>query len=125
MLLGACSQRPGITPTEQEALTVVEAAVEGPMLLTLEKPSYELAELQLVLREFTRLPIVARIVWQCAETPSNDWLAKLSGRNIRQYWDRQRKTPSTGGRLALNGKLIPLERVMLRVAIAQHSVKTN
>lgn len=121
--LAACSRGPGRTPIEQAALVQSVSAVEGPLVLSLERPLAELGEVALVMKEFSRLPVELVVVWQCAEPPSTEWLAQVPGKRVRQYWDPQRKTPSTGGRLRVNGKLVALQRVPLRVALAQYSAR--
>lgn len=124
-LAAACSGGPGRTPIEQEPLAINETAVQSALLLSIERPAPELQELVLVIGEFSRMPLEVAVVWQSVEPPSTAWLAQMPGKRIRQYWDPQRKTPSTGGRLRVNGRLVPLERVALRVALAQYSARPH
>jgi hypothetical protein len=121
LCLAACSGGPGKTPIEQAPLSVVEQAVVAPVAISFEDAPPEIDELVLVMGEFSRLPIEAAVVWQSSKAPSTEALAKVPGKRIRQYWDPQRKTASTGGRLVVNGRPVPLERVALRVALAQYS----
>lgn len=123
--LTACSSGPGSTPMEQAPLVIVEQAVHAPVLISFETPPPGLDELVLVIREFSRTPIEPAVVWQSSTAPSSGDLAKVPGKRIRQYWDPQRKTASTGGRLFVNGKIVPLQRVALRVAFAQYSALPN
>jgi hypothetical protein len=121
VLAAACSRGPGSTPMEQAPLAIVQQAVHAPILITFETPPLALDELVLVFREFSRTPIEPAVIWQSSAPPSTSDLAQVPGKRIRQYWDPQRKTASTGGRLFVNGKIVPLERVALRVALAQYS----
>lgn len=123
--LAACSGGPGRTPIEQAPLGRLYTALDLPLLISLEHPVQGLEEVGLVMQEFSRLPVELAVVWQCSQSPSTDWLAQVQGRRIRQYWDPERKTPSTGGRLRVNGKLVALQRVPLRVALAQYSARPN
>lgn len=122
LLLGGCGSRVGVTPMEQDSLEVVETAVEGDVLVTLEGPLGELEVLAVLWKEFAATPLVLHVVWQTKEAPTNEMLAKLPGKKVKQYWDAGRKTASTGGKVRVKGQLVAIDWLPLRVALARAAV---
>jgi hypothetical protein len=107
---------------EQDSLEVVETAVEGDVLVTLEGPLGELEVLAVLWKEFAATPLVLHVVWQTKEAPTNEMLAKLPGKKVKQYWDAGRKTASTGGKVRVKGQLVAIDWLPLRVALARAAV---
>jgi hypothetical protein len=122
VLLG-CARTPGLTPMEQDSLVVLEAALDKEVVVTLDRELPELDMLAVLWREFVATPLELHVVWQTEQPPTTEMLAKVPGKKVRQYWDRGRKTVSTGGHVRVKGVLTPIEWLPLRVALARAAAR--
>ncbi len=119
MLVLSCGGGPGSTPFEQDSLERLDSALSASPLLTVDKPEQEAVTLLVVFREFSRTPLTLHIVWRTPQAPTTSQLARFGGKRIKQYWDPQGRTPSTGGQLKVNGQLVEEELLALRLALAR------
>lgn len=125
LLLASCGNNPGLTPIEQDGLQTVSQAVEAPILYTVEGDG-QVPELLLpIFAEYKKTPLVLHVVWRVAKPPTTQQLAQFSGKKVKQYWDPESKTPSTGGKLKVNQRMIAMDRLGLRMALAQAAAFPN
>jgi len=104
---------------EQDSLVTLREALEAPVVFTVEAESAVPEMLITIFGEYKKTPLVLHVVWRRRNAPATAELAQFGGKKVKQYWDPESKTPSTGGRLRINGKLIELERLALRMGLAR------
>lgn len=119
LVFTSCAGGPGLTPIEQDGLLVVDSAVDAPILFTMESRGKAPDLLVSIFQEYSKTPLVLHVVWRTAEAPRTGDLAQFSGKKIRQYWDAQLKTPSTGGQVRIQQNLVAIERLALRMGFAR------
>jgi hypothetical protein len=118
----AACNRVGETPLEQAPIETLERPLAGELskiyLTVNEYPVYNEALLR-VAGEFARQRLTVAVVWQMRQAPTTKMLASFPGKVFRQFYDPDGKMRGTGGRLSVNGELVNLEEVALRVRIAR------
>ena len=104
---------------EQDGLEVVEQPVNAPVLFTMDAigPPPEL--LLPIFGEYKKTPLFLHVVWRTKQAPKTSDLSQFGGKKVKQYWDPNGRTPSLGGRLRVNGSLIEMDRLGLRMALAR------
>lgn len=115
----SCARGPGLTPFEQNSLEILTAPHRSALLYTVDQEDQQAATLLAVFDEFRRTPLMLDIVWRTAAAPTTEQLARFPGKRIRQYWDPRRLTPSSQGRLLVNGQSVEEELLTLRLALAR------
>ena len=103
---------------EQDGLVVVEEAVNAPVMFTMDKIGTPPDLLLPIFGEYKKTPLFLHVVWRTRQAPTTSDLSQFGGKKIKQYWDPNGKTPSLGGRLRVNGQLIEMDRLGLRMALA-------
>ena len=119
LVLSSCASGPGLTPMEQDGLLIATAAVDAPILFTVENGAKAPELLVPIFQEYSKTPLVLHVVWRTAQAPRTEDLAQFGGRKIRQYWDAGAKTPSTEGKVRIQSNLIAIERLALRMGFAR------
>ena len=124
LLLGGCARGPGLTPLEQAGLETVAKPLKEGLIYTIDivaKPP-EVDLLMAMLNEFERSPFFLQVVWRTPKPPQTQNLAWFPGKRVRQYWDPQRLTPSTLGKMLAAGQSVAIEPLPLRMAFARAAV---
>lgn len=119
LVLFGCARTPGHTPFEQSSLEVLAAPHQAALLYTVDHGDQQAVTLLAVFEEFRRTPLFLDIVWRTSEAPTTAQLARFPGKRIRQFWDPQGLTPSSQGRLLVNGNPVEEELLALRLALAR------
>ncbi|WP_031499024.1 hypothetical protein [Bryobacter aggregatus] len=121
-LVASCTPQPGLTPVEQDGLTILEKPIqEESLIYTIEsdiRPS-DLDQLLHIVQEFQRTKLRVHIVWRVQHPPETKDLTWFPGPRFRQYWDPKQFTPTSNGKLRAAGVLVPLEPLALRIAFAR------
>ncbi len=125
LLLAGCGSNPGLTPIEQDGLQTVHQSVEAPILYTVEGDGKAPELLMPIFTEYKKTPLVLHVVWRLVTPPTTQQLAQFGGKRVKQYWDPEMKIPSTGGKLKVNQRLIAMDRLGLRMALAQAAAFPN
>lgn len=69
--------------------------------------------------EYKKTPLFLHVVWRTKQAPKTADLRQFGGKKVRQFWDPNGKTPSLGGRLRVNNRLVEMDRLQLRMALAR------
>jgi len=104
---------------EQDGLELVEQPVNAPVLFTMDAIGAPPELLLPIFGEYKKTPLFLHVVWRTKQAPKTSDLSQFSGKKVKQYWDPIGKTPSLGGRLRVNGRLIGMDRLGLRMALAR------
>ncbi len=104
---------------EQDGLVIAEAPVDAPVLFTMDTLGTPPDLLLPIFGEYNKTPLFLHVVWRTSQAPRTSDLRNFGGRKVKQYWDPNGKTPSLGGRLRVNGQLVEMDRLGLRMALAR------
>lgn len=118
-VLCSCARTPGVTPFEQDSLETLTAPHRAALLYTVDREDQQAVTLLAVFEEFRRTPLMLDVVWRTPVPPTTAQLARFGGKRIRQYWDPKGLTPSSQGRLVVNGNPVEEELLALRLALAR------
>lgn len=110
---------------EQDALVTLDAPLQAPVLFTMDNEARPPELLLPIFDEYRKTPLYLHIVWRTKSPPATSQLALFKGRKIRQFWDPNGKTPSTGGRLRIQDKWIEMERLALRMGLAHAAIQPH
>jgi len=103
---------------EQDGLRLAEHTVDAPVLFTMDAIGAPPELLLPIFGEYKKTPLFLHVVWRTKQAPKTSDLSQFGGKKVKQYWDPNGKTPSLGGRLRVNGRLIEMDRLGLRMALA-------
>jgi len=104
---------------EQDGLVIVDKAVDANVLFTMDTIGTPPELLLPIFGEYKKTPLFLHVVWRTKQAPRTSDLSEFGGKKVKQYWDPNGKTPSLGGRLRVNGDLIEMDRLGLRMALAR------
>ena len=104
---------------DQDGLVIVEEAVNAPVLFTMDTIGTPPELLLPIFGEYKKTSLFLHVVWRTKQAPKTSDLSQFGGKKVKQYWDPNGKTPSLGGRLRVNGNLVEIDRLGLRMALAR------
>lgn len=104
---------------EQDGLDITQTAVNAPVLFTMDSFGSPPELLLPIFSEYGKTPLFLHVVWRTQQPPKTSDLRLFPGKKIKQYWDPNGKTPSLRGRLQVNGNLVEMDRLSLRMALAR------